>query len=99
MSEQIYINYGAFGDWATKFETKNNEMRKTLEDIKSKINSLQGDYESNAAVTIRGKITGMTPRFDSYQQVVDQYVKFLRNAAQQTSTTEASIDSNAQSFV
>ena len=73
-------------------------MRETLNEIQKKINGLAGDYESNSAVTIREKITGMTPRFESYQQVVDSYVKFIRNAAAQAKNLEGTINANASQF-
>lgn len=85
---QIIINYGKFGEHADRIDHKNKEMRKTLDDIQAKINSLKGDYESNAAEAIRQKITNMSSRFENYQQVVDSYVKFIRNAATQTKNTE-----------
>lgn len=73
-------------------------MRRTLDEIQRKINSLKGDWESNSAVTIRDKITNMTGRFESYEKVVDSYVRFIRNAAEQSRTLETTINSNASQF-
>lgn len=95
---QIIINYGQFDKHADGIDKKNREMRQTLDDIQAKINSLQGDWESNSAETIRKKITGMSSRFESYQQVVNSYVKFIRNAAAQSKNLEGTIDSNASQF-
>ena len=95
---QIFINYGQFDKHADGIDQKNKEMRQTLDDIQAKINSLKGDYESNAAETIRQKITGMSSRFESYQQVVNSYVKFIRNAAAQSKNLEGTINSNASQF-
>ena len=95
---QIIINYGKFNEHADGIDNKNKEMRKTLDDIQAKINSLQGDWESNSAATIRQKITAMSARFESYQQVVNSYVKFIRNAAAQTKNMESTLDSNAGQF-
>lgn len=95
---QIIINYGKFDEHAEKIENKNKEMRRTLDDIQAKINSLKGDYESNAAETIRQKITNMSSRFESYQQVVNSYAKFIRNAAAQSKNVEGTINSNASQF-
>ncbi len=95
---QIIINYGKFDGHASSIDKKNKDMRSTLDDIQKKINSLKGDWESNAAETIRQKITGMSPRFESYQQVVDSYVKFIRNAAAQSKNLEGTINSNASQF-
>ena len=95
---QIIINYGKFDGHADGIDNKNKEMRQTLDEIQKKINSLKGDWESNSAETIRQKITGMTPRFESYQQVVNSYVKFIRNAAIQSKNLEGTINSNASQF-
>lgn len=95
---QIIINYGRFDDHANSIDKKNKDMRTTLDDIQRKINSLKGDWESNSAETIRQKITNMTSRFESYQQVVDSYVKFIRNAAAQSKNLESTINSNASQF-
>lgn len=95
---RIISNYGTFGDWATQIDQKNTDLRNKLDEIQKKINSLAGDYESDAAVTIRQKITGMTPRFQNYQDVVSNYTKLIRNAAAQTGNTVKSVDANAQQF-
>ncbi|MCM1221652.1 MAG: WXG100 family type VII secretion target [Lachnospiraceae bacterium] len=95
---QIIINYGKFDGHANSIDQKNREMRKTLDDIQAKINSLKGDWESNSAETIRQKITNMSSRFETYQQVVNSYVKFIRNAAAQSKNMEVAINSNASQF-
>lgn len=95
---QIIINYGKFDDHADKINEKNVQMRRTLDDIQTKINSLKGDWESNSAETIRQKITNMSSRFENYQQVVNSYVKFIRNAAAQSRNLEGTINSNASQF-
>ena len=94
----IIVNYGKFEDWAARIDKKNTDLRSKLDEIQKKINGLAGDYESDAAVTIREKITGMTPRFQSYQDVVSSYTKLIRNAALQTGNTVKSVDANAQQF-
>ena len=95
---QIIINYGKFEDHAGKIDNKNIEMRRKLDEIEAKIKSLKGDWESNSAETIRQKITGMTGRFENYQQVVNSYVTFIRNAAAQSKNMETTINSNASQF-
>lgn len=95
---QIIKNWGKFNAHADSIDQKNKEMRRTLDDIQAKINGLKGDYESDAAETIREKITNMSSRFESYQQVVNSYVKFIRNAAETARNTERVLDSNASQF-
>ncbi len=63
------------------------------------MNSLKGEWESNSAVTIRSKITGMENRFQQYYDVVDNYAKLVRNTGESYRATETSNDSNAQQFI
>lgn len=95
---QIIINYGKFDGHADSIDNKNRDMRQTLDDIQAKINSLKGDWESNSAETIRQKINNMSDRFQNYQQVVDSYVRFIRNAAAQSKNLETTLNSNASQF-
>ena len=97
-SGRIIINYGNFGSHAQQIDAKNKQMTQTLTEIQKKINGLAGGYESNEAVTIREKITGMTPRFESYKQVVDSYVKFIQNAAEQAKNLSSTLNANANQF-
>ena len=94
-NEQIIIKWSKFDNHADGIDQKNREMRKTLDDIQAKINSLKGDWESDSAETTRQEITNMSSRFESYQQVVNSYVKFIRNAAAQSKNLEGTLNSNA----
>lgn len=95
---QIIINYGNFEKHAESISSKNDEMKRKLEDIQTTINSLKGDWESDSAETIRQKITNMSDRFEQYWKVVNSYVKFIRNAAAQSKNLESTINSNASQF-
>ena len=95
----MYINYGIFDDWAAKINAKNDKLDETLRTIQKTINGLAGDWESNAAVAIREKITGMTPRFEQYHSIVKNYATFLHNTAEQYRTTESGLKSNADRFI
>lgn len=97
--EKKVINYGAFESWATTISGKNKTLLDDLHRIQELIKSLEGDWESNSAVTIRSKITNMEGRFQSYYDVVDNYVKFLNNAAEQFAAMEAGLDLRAQDFI
>lgn len=95
----MYINYGTFDDWAAKINAKNDKLDETLKTIQKTINNLEGEWESNAAVTIREKITGMTPRFEQYHNVVKNYAVFLHNTAEQYRATESGLKNNAEKFI
>ncbi len=98
MSERV-INYGSFESWAGTIDSRNTKLLDKLHDIQNLIKSLEGDWESNAAVEIRSKIQGMEPRFQDYHDVVDNYAKVLRNAAEAYKVTEQTNTSNASQFV
>lgn len=96
--EKKIINYGAFESWATTISGKNKTLRDDLHGIQDLFKSLEGDWESNSAVTIRGKMANLEGRIQIYYDVVDNYVKFLNNAAQQYRAMEAGLDMRAQDF-
>lgn len=98
MSE-MYVNYGSFDSWAATIDTRNKALLEELHEIKQLINSLAGEWESNAAAEIRRKITNMEPRFEDYYSVVDNYAKFLRNTAADYKKTEQTNTTNAEQFV
>lgn len=95
-----YINYGTFESWANKLDSLNKELRQKLEDIQTKINNLNGEaYESNSAVSIRGKITDMKPRFDQYKDVCDNYITFIKRTAEEWKATDEARKQNAEQFI
>lgn len=95
----MYVNYGNFESWASRLDAKNKQLDETLKEIESKINGLAGEWESNSGVSIREAISGMEPKFNSYYEVVNNYVKFLKNAAAEWKSTEATNDQNANQFM
>ena len=95
----MYINYGTFDDWAAKINAKNDKLDETLKMIQKTINNLEGEWESNAAIIIREKITGMTPRFEQYYSIVKNYAVFLHNTAEQYRMTESGLKNNAERFI
>ena len=96
----IYVNYGAFEGRATAIKSENDKLLSDLQDIKGLINNGTADnWISDAAVTTRSKIVGMEKRFQQYYDVVDNYVKLIRNTAQSYAQTEKTNDSNAQQFI
>lgn len=98
MSE-MYINWASFDNWAHTIDTRNTVLLDKLHEIQRLINNLEGEWESNSAVEIRRKITGMEPRFEQYHDVVENYAKFLRNTAAEYKATETTNTSNAEQFI
>ena len=97
-STNMFVNYGSFDGWAQKITTNNEQLITQLKNINTHIQQLAGDWESNAAVTIREKIEGMVPKFEEYYDVVDNYAIFLKNTAAKWRETEEGLNSNASQF-
>ena len=95
----IVVDWSLLEQWAQKINTRNDKLNDNLKNIQKTINGLQGDYESNAAVEIRNKINGMTPRFDQYYNVVKNYATFLHNTAETYKAAEGTLHNNASQFI
>lgn len=96
---QMVVKYGEFESSATRMKAKNDELLENLNQISTLINSLQGEWESNAAVKIREKITSMQPKFEQYYDVVNNYVLLVRNTAQEYSGSEKVLTDKASQFI
>lgn len=75
----------------------NTTLTDTLNTIKQTINNLESQWTSDTSDTIRAKITGMQPKFDTYKEVIESYAKFLDNTVAQYEGTESTLNSNASS--
>ena len=93
----IKITFQALTAKTTSLRNKNEELDGLLTDIKNAINSLEADWSSDTSITIRDKITGMQPTFDTYREVIESYAKFLDRAIAQYESTEATLNTNAAS--
>lgn len=96
---QMYINYGKFEEWASKIDGENKELRQKLDNIEKNIQSLEGEWESDAAQAIRGKIKGMEGRFQQYFDVVNNYVTTLRQIGEEYKTNESANTQKANQFI
>ena len=75
----------------------NATLTDTLNSIRQTINNLESQWTSDTSDTIRAKITGMQPKFDTYKEVIESYAKFLDNTVAQYEGTESTLNSNASS--
>ena len=82
---------------AQQIRSHNTKLTDYLQQIKSAINALEADWTSDTSDTIRSKITGMQPKFDSYKEVIESYAKFLDNTVAQYENTEGTLNANAAS--
>ena len=91
----IKITFAEVRNKTQKIRNHNETLDGKLQQIKSIINALGSEWTSDTSDTIRSKITGMQPRFDSYKEVIESYAKFLDNTVEQYETTEGTLQSNA----
>jgi WXG100 family type VII secretion target len=82
---------------ATEIRGYNDTLTTTLENIKNAINALEAEWTSDTSDTIRAKITGMQPKFDSYKEVIESYAQFLNNTADEYEQAETTLNQNASS--
>ena len=93
----IRISFEEFRTKTQQIRSHNDKLTETLANIKSVINNLEADWTSDTSDTIRAKITGMQPKFDTYREVIESYAAFLDNTLAQYETTESTLQSNAAS--
>mgnify|MGYP006068091779 FL=1 len=93
----IKITFQALRDKTQQLRDKNKQLDQILTDTKNAINSLEADWSSDTSITIRDKITGMQPTFDTYREVIESYAKFLDSAIAQYESTAATLNTNAAS--
>ena len=95
----IKITFEELRSKTSQIRKHNEALTEMLLQIKSAINALESEWTSDTSDTIRSKITGMQPKFDSYKEVVESYAKFLDNTVAQYESTESSLNSNASQFI
>ena len=93
----IKITFAEVRSKTQQIRNHNKTLNDTLAQIKSVINALESDWTSDTSDTIRSKISGMQPKFDSYREVIESYAKFLDNTVEQYEATEGTLQSNAAS--
>lgn len=93
----IKITFSELREKTSQLRRHNETLTTLLADIKSAINALESQWTSDTSDTIRTKITGMQPKFDSYKEVIESYAKFLDNTVAQYEQTETTLNSNASS--
>jgi len=93
----IKITFAEVRTKTQQIRNHNKSLDETLIQIKNAINALESEWTSDTSDTIRSKITGMQPKFNSYREVIESYAKFLDNTVEQYETTEGTLQSNAAS--
>lgn len=94
----IKITFAEVKGKATQIRKCNDNLTEYLNEIKSKITSLDAQWTSDASDTIRGKISGMQAKFDDYHTIIESYAAFLDTTVSNYEQTEQVINSNASQF-
>ena len=97
MAANIKITYQQVQDKTRQMRDENERLTNYLGQIRRAIEALESEWTSDTSDTIRSKITGMQPKFDSYQQVIESYCAFLDKTVENYTATESTLQTNAAS--
>lgn len=100
MDGKMIIETSQVREIANAMENTNNELKATLESAQKRITSLESVWSGDASQASINAINSFAQEyFQSYYNLIDEYVKFLRtNVADAYDDTEASNTSLADSF-
>ena len=100
MAGQIRVNTDQVAQIASEIEKINKELRSLLADSKAAIETLKATWEGEAADTTSTAYNTFEQKyFDEYEELINQYVKFLRtNVDQGYTETETQNVGLAESF-
>lgn len=79
---------------ASQIETDNSQLKELLNNTKATIDSLSSTWTGQASDETRTSYEGFANKFfQQYYDIIDQYVKFLRNnvSAQYTETENVNV--------
>lgn len=85
---------------ATSIDNSNKKLKTTLEDSQTAIKSLSSTWQGDAAQATMSAYDSFAAKyFQNYHDIIDAYVKFLRqNVAADYVTTETSNTNLAEAF-
>ena len=67
-------------EMASQLQQFNGQLRTCLDGISAKMRQLDLSWDSPAGAALQARFTELLPVFDRYEQVVEQYVSFLRQS-------------------
>lgn len=97
--DQILISFIRMLETSGMLRQLNRELTEALYQMKSHMNELEGNWESEASLAIRERFNALEPRFQQYHDVIDAYARFLDLTVQHYEATEKSLKNNAENFV
>ncbi|WP_186580085.1 pore-forming ESAT-6 family protein [Aquibacillus kalidii] len=96
--EGIKISLNEVSNTAGQIRNLNQSLSVKLDEIKKEMNALAQTWNSDASNTIRTNFNALSPRFEEYRQVVDNYAKFLDATVTSYDSAESAINNNASAF-
>ena len=86
-------------DTAGSIERLNNSLSDKLSDINRVMDRTEESWNSDAGRTIREAMKGLTTTsFKRYNEIVTDYVAFLRNTAESYDSNETALNTSAVQF-
>lgn len=95
----ITVDWSDLTEKGKNMQTEAGTMLDILKDIHKEIDTLNQSWESPAATKMVEYMDTMQPKFERYKEVVDEYGKFLEEAAKQYSETEGELQKSAQNLL
>lgn len=92
---QIHVSVQQIRDTAGVLKQINHDLTQCLSEMLQEMNSLEVNWESETSNTIREKFNALSPHFQQYAQVMDNYIDYLYQTADQYEATENSLRQNA----
>lgn len=94
----IRISLDEVNEAAAQIASLNAAMQENLGAMKRDMNSLDGNWISDAGMAIRSRFNGFSARFEQQKQVIDSYVRFLHLTCASYESLESAIAANAQNM-
>lgn len=95
--EGVKIASQKVNDYAGQLQKYNEELRALLDGITAKMRQLHMSWDSPAGAALQNRFLELLPVFERYEQVVEQYVSFLRQTAQSYQDADSMLKQQAQS--
>lgn len=83
---------------ADAIEIINKNLTTNLDEINIEMKNLESVWDSDASRSIKSKFTTFQKSFEEYKQVVESYVRFLRDSAGAYEGVETNLQNYADSF-
>lgn len=94
----IRISLDEVNEVSMQIASLNAAMNEHLGAMKRDMNSLDGNWISDAGMAIRSRFNGFSARFERQKEVIDSYVRFLHLTVASYESLESAIASNAQNM-